>query len=155
MSTESYDLVIDFNDLAEKREFLNRVARATGKWRIRLNRARPGRTYQQLKYYFAAHMTLLHQHLTERGWKGANGKRGTKEELHEMMKDRFLRRPEIDPSTGEVMGYVAGSTGKLSTIEMADFMENVAKWMAEQFDIPVPPPEAYEAHEPQARKKSA
>jgi hypothetical protein len=52
MSDEAIDLVIDFNDVAEKREFLNRVGRATGKWRIRLNRARGGRTYQQQKYYF-------------------------------------------------------------------------------------------------------
>jgi hypothetical protein len=155
MPTESYDMVIDFDDVGEKREFMSRVGRARGKWRIRLNRARPGRTYQQLKYYFAAHMTLLHEYLTERGWKGANGKRGTKEELHDMMKDRFLRLPQIHPTTGEVLGYTPGSTGKLSTIEMQDFMENVAQWMAEQFGIVVPPPDVYHTPAPEKQRKSA
>jgi hypothetical protein len=131
MSTEAYELVIDFDDVGEKREFMTRVGRAKGKWRIRLNRARPGMTYQQQKYYFAAHVTLLHQFLTEREWKG------TKDELHEMLKHKFLRRSVV------------------SSIAMADFMENVAQWLAEQFNIVVPPPDVYHQAPQEKRKKSA
>jgi ligand-binding sensor domain-containing protein len=149
MSTEAYELVIDFDDVGEKREFMTRVGRAKGKWRIRLNRARPGMTYQQQKYYFAAHVTLLHQFLTEREWKG------TKDELHEMLKHKFLRRSVVDPKSGKVLGYVTGSTQKLSSIAMADFMENVAQWLAEQFNIVVPPPDVYHQAPQEKRKKSA
>lgn len=137
MSSEAYEIVIDFDDVGEKRAFIERLSRAKGKWRVRLNRARPGMTYQQQKYYFAAHVTLLWQYLSERNWKG------TKAELHEMMKHKFLRSAVVEPRSGKVLGYTMNSTQKLSTIEMADFMENVAQWLAEQFGIVVPPPDVY------------
>jgi hypothetical protein len=154
MSDEAIDLVIDFNDVAEKREFLNRVGRATGKWRIRLNRARGGRTYQQQKYYFAAHMTLLLDFLTERGWKGENGKKGTKDELHEMMLSKFARHAQADPISGKIIGYTTRRTRRMTTIEMSDFMENVAQWMAEQFGIVVPPAEAFYVERVEKKRKT-
>jgi hypothetical protein len=140
--TERFELILDCDDVTDVAEFVQRLKRASGKWRIKMNRARPGRTYQQLKYYWAAHMTILFDHLNKAGWKREDGTAGTKEDLHEMMKEKFLRVALVD-GNGEVFGYRTRSTGELSVVEMMDFMENVAGWIADQFGIRVPPPEIY------------
>lgn len=63
----------------------------------------------------------------------------TKDELHEILKYKFLKREKVDEKTGEVFEYL-GSTTKLNKTEFADMVNELIRWSAETFDIVLPLP---------------
>jgi hypothetical protein len=66
------------------------------------------------------------------------------EELHEYCKARFIpKRLAICDGNGVVLDerVVGGSTGKLSTVEMADYCEAVRQWAAEDLNVVIPDPD--------------
>jgi hypothetical protein len=46
----------------------------------------------------------------------------------------------INENSGEVIGTRIKSTTELSTLEMNEFIENMIRWSAEQFNITIPYP---------------
>ncbi len=62
-----------------------------------------------------------------------------KEEMHEIIKYKFLTKEKVNETTGEVLKYV-GSTASLTTFEFTQFMEALVRWAAETFSIILPYP---------------
>lgn len=63
----------------------------------------------------------------------------TKEELHEILKFKFLKREKVDEKTGEVFEYLE-STTKLGKSDFADMVNDLIQWSAETFGISLPLP---------------
>ena len=62
-----------------------------------------------------------------------------KNEMHEIIKYKFLRKEKVDERSGEVFDYV-GSTTKLSKSEFADMINDLIRWSAETLGIVLPLP---------------
>lgn len=63
----------------------------------------------------------------------------SKEEMHEILKFKFLKREKVDEKTGEVFEYI-GSTTKLNKTEFADMVTDLIRFAAETFNIILPLP---------------
>lgn len=63
----------------------------------------------------------------------------TKDELHEILKFKFLKKEKVDEKTGEVFEYV-GSTAKLSKTEFAELVDGLIQWASDTFGIALPMP---------------
>lgn len=85
------------------------------------------RSLQQNKYWWAC-VTILSNEL---GY--------TKEEMHEILKFKFLKREKVLEITGEVFEYIE-STTKLSKSEFADISSEMIRWAAQSFNIVLPIP---------------
>lgn len=62
-----------------------------------------------------------------------------KDELHEILKYKFLKRQKVDERTGEIFEYL-GSTTKLNKTEFADMVNELIRWSSETFNIELPLP---------------
>jgi hypothetical protein len=63
----------------------------------------------------------------------------SKEEMHEILKFKFLKREKVDEKTGEVFEYI-GSTIKLNKTDFADMVNDLIRYAAETFNIVLPLP---------------
>jgi len=62
-----------------------------------------------------------------------------KNEMHEILKFKFLKKEKVDERTGEVFEYI-GSTAKLNKTDFADMVSDLIRYAAETFDIVLPLP---------------
>lgn len=100
---------------------------------VPLSRLRKTRSYLQNRYYWGVVIELLFAAFYECGY------RTTREEVHEMLKLRFLLREILSPG-GEIIGHFVGSTAKLSTIEFMDYVARIQEWALETFTLIIPDP---------------
>lgn len=63
----------------------------------------------------------------------------TKEEMHEILKYKFLKREKVDERTGLVMEYL-GSTTELNKMEFADMITDLRRWSEQDLNIYLPEP---------------
>lgn len=63
----------------------------------------------------------------------------TKEETHEIIKFKFLKREAVDEATGELFEYLE-STAKLSKEEFGEFITSLQHWSATALRLPLPNP---------------
>ncbi len=82
---------------------------------IRKKRSR--RSDQQNRYWWAI-VTILSKEL---GYE--------KNEMHEILKFKFLQKEKHDENSGEVYQYI-GSTAKLNKMEFADMTSELIRWAA-------------------------
>lgn len=89
------------------------------------------RSKQQNKYYWSV-LRLISDEL---------GNEADDRTLHEIFKFKFLQVNTgiIDETTGEVLIHVKSTTG-LSKQEFIDYLENISRYVAQSFNIVVPPP---------------
>lgn len=62
-----------------------------------------------------------------------------KQELHEILKMKFLKKSKVDEATGEVFEYL-GTTTALSKTEFSEMIEGLIKWASQTFNVVLPPP---------------
>jgi hypothetical protein len=62
-----------------------------------------------------------------------------KNEMHEILKFKFLKKEKVNEKTGEILEYI-GSTTKLNKSDFADMISDLIRWAAETFDIVLPAP---------------
>jgi hypothetical protein len=62
----------------------------------------------------------------------------SKEQTHEMLKYRFLKR-EFITSDGDIL-QIIGSTTELSTKEFNEYIESIQIWSAEYLNVNIPDP---------------
>ena len=86
------------------------------------------RTVQQNRLWWA-YVTILSNDL---GY--------SKDEVHEILKFKFLQKEKVDEKTGETFPYL-GSTAKLSKIEFGELVDKLQQWAVEQFNIILPSPD--------------
>jgi len=94
---------------------------------ITLEKLKSKRSTQQNRLYWL-YVTIL-----------ANEIGYDKNEMHELIKFKFLKREKVFEKTGELFEYLE-STAKLSKSDFADFIFNFQKWSAETFDVILPDP---------------
>lgn len=94
---------------------------------IKICKLKSKRSEQQNRYWWAI-VTILSKEI---GY--------TKDELHEILKFKFLKRSKVVESTGEILEYLE-STTKLSKSEFADMTSELIRWSAETFNIILPVP---------------
>ena len=54
----------------------------------------------------------------------------SKDEMHEILKMKFLKRERVHEETGEIIEYL-GSTAKLNKSEFSDLVSNLQQWASE------------------------
>lgn len=93
---------------------------------IRIEKLKSKRSIQQNRYWWLA-MTILGNEL---GY--------SKEETHELMKFKFLKRERVIEKTGEILEYIE-STTTLSKSDFADMVTDMVRWAASMgIVIPLP-----------------
>jgi len=93
---------------------------------IRIEKIKSKRSIQQNRYWWLA-MTILGNEL---GY--------SKEETHELMKFKFLKRERVIEKTGEILEYIE-STTTLSKSDFADMVTDMVRWAASMgIVIPLP-----------------
>lgn len=92
------------------------------------------RSMRQLKYYWV----LVHIVADHLGY--------SDDEMHEIIKDKFLRIEYAHEETGEVF-YRVKSTKELSKIEMSDLTEKLKQWAAQSFSVNLPDPDVQQKME--------
>lgn len=134
--------VVNFDDAADRRRCLDGFARLRGQWRITAVRFRPRRSDRANAWYWPCIVGDFHAWLKEQGWDVS------KDQAHEMLKHRFLRREAIDPATGEVVGEYTESTTRLDSAQFSEYCEQCRAWLAEFCGIHVPDPDPDHASKP-------
>lgn len=94
---------------------------------INIQKLKSTRSCQQNKYWWCI-VSILSKEI---GY--------TKDELHEILKFKFLKKEKVDEKTGEIFEYV-GSTAKLSKTEFAEIVDGLIQWSSETFGVSLPIP---------------
>ena len=90
------------------------------------------RSSPQNRYYWGAMLPIVKE-----GLKGV-GIEMSKEQTHEMLKYRFLKR-EFITTDGDILQSI-GSTTELSTKEFNEYIESILIWSAEYLNVNIPYP---------------
>jgi hypothetical protein len=126
MAREEINTMMDLSQDSEKDRLSLAISKIGGWRRVIIKEEGNGRTNPQLRFYWAICVPMYLLYLTEYcGWEISNTG-----EAHEAAKTRWLSVPIVSKKTGEVVRYRVRSTGKLSSSEMADYMENVRSEIA-------------------------
>lgn len=99
-----------------------------GNIEVIIRKKRKGRSTQQNRWYWAC-VTILSKHT---GY--------TRDEMHEIIKYKFLKKERIHESTGEVFEYI-GHTSQLTTTEFSEFIESFIMWAGQTLACTLPYPE--------------
>lgn len=94
---------------------------------IKIQKLKSVRSQQQNRYWWAI-VTILAKEI---GY--------TKNEMHEILKFKFLKRSKIVENTGEILEYIE-STTKLNKSDFADMTSELIRWSAETFNVILPIP---------------
>jgi len=95
---------------------------------IKIQKLRSKRSEQQNSYWWGVIIKILGEEL---GY--------DKDEMHEVLKFKFLKREKVIERTGELMFYSI-STTKLSVSEFVKLVEDVIRWAASELSIVIPLP---------------
>jgi hypothetical protein len=114
--------------IRNKNSFKKEVLSAGWKeFELIVRKKKKSRSIQQNRYYFAC-LKIVGDHL---GY--------SKEEMHDIVKMKFLKGEKVNEATGEVFEYLK-STTELTTTEFMEFMDSFIRWAAESFSIVLPDP---------------
>jgi len=92
------------------------------------------RSDQQNKYYWGVIVELIRLAINE-----INGENFTKEDIHEFLKNRFIKGKEISNESGEVIS-IRKSTTDNTTIMQEEYHENCRRFAAEFLNVYIPLP---------------
>ncbi len=99
---------------------------------IRVEKLGRRRTLRQIRYLFGVVYAIALKDEQFRGW--------TKDEIHGHYKDLILKRTK--ELNGEIV-EIAGSTKRLKTVELTDFIEGVRRDLGQEHGIDTPNPGEY------------
>lgn len=133
---EMKDIIIDFGNREQKQRFLSAASALSTPYRVQIVKARKRRSDAQNRYYWGVVIEYLRAYCHDQG------EDLDAEEVHELLKAKFLRRQINDRVTGRVIGQAIRSTASLNTAEFIDYIDRCAVFMAEM-GIVVPDPSNY------------
>ena len=61
-----------------------------------------------------------------------------KNDVHELLKQMFLKRRIVNEQTGEVIGELSRSTTELTIDEFSEYLNRIGQWCAEYLGFPLP-----------------
>jgi hypothetical protein len=126
------ELIIDLSEPTEKVRLSEFCSRLRGKQRITAVQYRPRRTDPQNRLYWGVIVEALRNFLREQG------EAYTAEEVHGILKHKFLRKTVHDPLTGQPIGETTRSTTELTIQEFNEYIEFCTTWLNEMFGIVIP-----------------
>lgn len=94
------------------------------------------RSLRQNAYYHAVVCVMVAEGLRNIGYREVRDG----EDAHGVLKSLFLKKKEINEETGEVLTEREGSTKKLTTGEMEEYLDRVRQWAVEYLGISIPLP---------------
>ena len=120
-------------DLASQRKLATDMIRnLRGLYTFDVHRVQNQASKEQHGYYWGFVVEDIRAGIAE-AW----GEKLEKEEVHVILKNRFLSRPVVDHHTGEVMGNTAKSTRVLDVEMMSRYLEECIKFAAEYLNVTV------------------
>jgi hypothetical protein len=104
---------------------------SNGVYTINIQRLKDGRSGNQNRYYWAVVVSVL---ASELGY--------FKDEMHDILRRKFLGYTKPNPATGEEEWF-AKSTTTLNTQEMEEYLESIRVWAINALDIYIPLPNEF------------
>lgn len=132
--------VIDFDDPAMRKHAKRMIDALRGRYWFNVTRCRSQRTLKQNAWYWGFVLPAVSSGMGE-VW----GQRVSSEEVHEFLKDRFLKRPFKDRRDGKTMGYTVRSTPSLNTEEFGQYLDQIIVFAADYLGVEIPVPHRMEA----------
>jgi hypothetical protein len=102
-------------------------------FQITIEKKKKSRSLNQNGYYHAVVVPMVRQGLIDIGTKL------TREETHEILKMKFLKKEVVLEETGEILNYT-GSSAELTTTQFMDYIAEIQQWAAEFLNIVIPDP---------------
>ena len=100
---------------------------------ITVKRKRRSRSLLQNSYYHGVCVPLVKQGLYDIGYRMGI------EQVHDLLKSKFLVDEHVNENTGEILKSV-GSTKKLTTSEMMDYIAQIQQFAGEFLGVVIPDP---------------
>ncbi len=122
------DLVIDFNEEADRQKLDGIIKMMKGKKLIKIEKYRKKRTNQQNRYYRGVILKYLSELF---GY--------FDDEMHKEIKKKFLPYERVNKVTGEVKTF-GGSTKDLNTEQFEEFNNKIRIWALVEHDCLIPLP---------------
>lgn len=122
-------LIVDFASKESKLKLYENLKKLQEKpYKIEIKRDRDTRSGKQNRYYHGCIIPILSDFT---GF--------THEEMHEVLKVKFLKYHLVIEATGEQVECIK-STTDLDTYEFEQFTENIRRWAAQDLEVVVPLP---------------
>ena len=130
-----YGKTIDGKPKIARRSELEEVLQSfDGKeFQITVEKKKKSRSLNQNSYYWGVVIPSVRAGLHDLGMKLS------RQEVHELLKLKFLKKEIINEKTGEVFEYIGGSS-ELTTTEFMDFIAELQQWSAEYLNVVIPSP---------------
>jgi hypothetical protein len=103
----------------------------SGVYKINIQKIKDSRSLNQNKYYWAVVVSIL---ASEVGY--------FKDEMHTLLRRKFLGYTRTNPVTGEEEMF-AKSTTDLNTQEMEQYLESIRVWAISELDVYIPLPNEF------------
>ncbi len=128
--------ILDFDEPKARQLAVNMIRAARGPHRFKLSKVKRARSLKANAYMWGVVYPTVQAGIEE-AW----GESITLDEVHLLMKKRFLSRPLVDRNTGEQVDEIIGSTSSSDTDQFSEYLNNVIKFCGEQFGVEVPTPD--------------
>lgn len=130
-----YGKTIDGKPKIARRSELEEVLQSfDGKeFQITIEKKKKSRSLNQNAYYWGVVIPSVRAGLHDLGMKLS------RQEVHELLKLKFLKKEIINEKTGEVFEYIGGSS-ELTTSEFMDFIADIQQFASEYLNIVIPSP---------------
>lgn len=119
--------------------YVSKLAAGTYKFTIEKGKRK---TPPQHRYYFGGVCGFVKDVLRDCGYNEIK----TNEDAHQVLKQLFLKEPIVNDDGEPLLNakgepvYKVGSTKKMSTLEMNEYIEDIAQWLAEKHQAVLPAP---------------
>ena len=122
---------INFDDEQDKRKLFVLLKGLSGRHSISIEKSRQSRSLSQNRYYWGVIVPML---ASEFGY--------YKDEMHDLLRRKFLSYTKENPYTGETEMF-ARSTTKLNTADMEIYLEAIRSWALSEFAVYLPLPNEF------------
>jgi hypothetical protein len=119
---------INFDSEPDRRRLYKLLSNLSGRHTVQIEKSRQTRSLPQNKYYWGVIVPIL---ASEFGY--------YKDEMHELLRRKFLAYTRVNPHTGEEELF-AKSTTKLNTAEMEIYLDSIRTWALSEFSVYLPLP---------------
>lgn len=126
------ETVINFSDAESKKRLWGMLAKLKGQQAVTIKLHRKRRSLSANAWYWAAVIPAIVQGLQE-AW----GESLSADEAHEFLKDRYLSRPVVDRTSGEVVGRTNSSSAILNTEAFGEYLEKCIKFAGEDLGVEI------------------
>jgi len=119
---------INFDSEPDRRRLYKLLSNLSGRHTVQIEKSRQTRSLPQNKYYWGVIVPIL---ASEFGY--------YKDEMHELLRRKFLAYTRVNPHTGEEELF-AKSTTKLNTAEIEIYLDSIRTWALSEFSVYLPLP---------------